>query len=301
MKKLLIIPMLLVCFVSMGQGFLSSVEDDYPPSASRIFDWKNGRETILRIADVDFGDKMTWDDAVNACASLGPGWRLPNKEELQLLYDNRDLIFRNRDDDNGYWGSDEEGDQAWSLSTWGGSKGYYYPKSGTARVRAVTTLGIENPLPGVIGFSIGQTYSESIIGQPISLGSFEIAQFDFQNCLLHGNVADALASLGPGWRLPTYDELYFINQYMAERIKVQNMAERIKVQISDDSGFGLVMGNFNHGDMNDDSFYYFWELLSAPPMDSNLYMNAAKNKMGWGLEQLPANWSCGYVRAIRDI
>gem|GEM_PF-1775378 len=283
MKKLLFIPMLLVCFMSMGQGFLISVEDDYPPSASRIFDWKNGRETILRIADVDFGDKMTWDDAVNACASLGPGWRLPTKAELQLLYDNRDLIFRNRDDSNGYWGVDEEGDQAWSFSTWGGSKGYYYPKSGTARVRAVTTLGIENPLPGVIGFSIGQTYSESIIGQPISFGDFEIAQFDFPHCLYYENTADALASLGPGWRIPTYDELYFLNQF------------------KDGDGFGLVMGNFNHGDKNDSYFYYFYDILSLPREISSLYSNAYKNKMGWGLEALPSNWNCGYLRAVRDI
>ena len=192
MKKLLIIPMLFVCFVSIGQ---------YTPNASKFYDLKNdfSRDAILRIAHVDFGDKMTWDDAVYACASLGPGWRLPTKVELQLLYDNKDYIFRNRDDNNGYWGSEEEGDQAWSFSTWGGSKGYYYPKSGTARVRAVTTSGIENPLPGVIGLSM----------RVINL---EVAQNDFPNEMTYNDAVNACASLGPGWRLPTVDELNILYQ-----------------------------------------------------------------------------------------
>jgi len=197
MKKLLIIPMLFVCFVSMGQD---------SPSASKFYDLKNdfSRDVLLRIAHVDFDDKMTWDDAVNACSNLGIGWRLPTKEELQLLYDNRDYIFRNRDDSNGYWGSDEdeEGDQAWSLSTYGGSKGYYYPKSGTARVRAVTTLGIENPLPGVIGL-------------PMRVGNLEVAQHDFPTTMNWDAALATSPALGPGWRLPTQDELNLLyqNQY----------------------------------------------------------------------------------------
>ncbi len=192
MKKLLIIPMLFVCFVSMGQD---------SPNASYFYDLKNdfSRDALLRIAHVDFNDKMTWDDAVAACARLGPGWRLPTKEELQLLYDNRDYIFRNRDDNNGYWGSDEEGDQAWSFSTWGGSKGYYYPKSGTARIRAVTTLNISNPLPGVIGLSM-------------RVGNFEVAQDDFRTQMNWDEATAACAALGPGWRLPTKDELDILYQ-----------------------------------------------------------------------------------------
>ena len=36
--------------------------------------------------------KMTWVDAMKACANLGEGWRLPTKDELNLLYENKDKI-----------------------------------------------------------------------------------------------------------------------------------------------------------------------------------------------------------------
>ncbi len=32
--------------------------------------------------------QMTWDEAQEYCASLGDGWRLPTKEELNLMYTN---------------------------------------------------------------------------------------------------------------------------------------------------------------------------------------------------------------------
>ena len=35
---------------------------------------------------------MNWDDAKRACANLGRGWRLPTKDELNILYQNRDKI-----------------------------------------------------------------------------------------------------------------------------------------------------------------------------------------------------------------
>lgn len=32
---------------------------------------------------------MTWHEAIIACKKLGPGWRLPTKYELNMLYENR--------------------------------------------------------------------------------------------------------------------------------------------------------------------------------------------------------------------
>ena len=34
----------------------------------------------------DFENKMTWDDAVQACNDIGNGWRLPIKLELEVMY-----------------------------------------------------------------------------------------------------------------------------------------------------------------------------------------------------------------------
>ena len=47
---------------------------------------------ILVVAQHDFPNRMTGEDAKAACAKLGEGWRLPTKDELNLLYQNKDKI-----------------------------------------------------------------------------------------------------------------------------------------------------------------------------------------------------------------
>ena len=39
----------------------------------------------LEVMTEDLEGRMTWDDAMKACADLGDGWRLPTKEELNIL------------------------------------------------------------------------------------------------------------------------------------------------------------------------------------------------------------------------
>ena len=51
------------------------------------------------------------------------------------------------------------------------------------------------------------SYSSSIIGKPIRIGSVEVAQNDFPNFLNWGDAITACAALGNGWRLPTTNEL----------------------------------------------------------------------------------------------
>ena len=46
----------------------------------------------IEVAQHDFPKKMTWDKAKKECESLGSGWRLPNKDELNTLYQNKDKI-----------------------------------------------------------------------------------------------------------------------------------------------------------------------------------------------------------------
>jgi len=51
--------------------------------------------------------RMEWNDAMAACEALGDGWRLPDKDELNLLYQNKEAIggFAN----SSYWSSTEDG------------------------------------------------------------------------------------------------------------------------------------------------------------------------------------------------
>lgn len=55
----------------------------------------------LLVAQNDFPNQMKWRDAKKACANLGPGWRLPTKDELNIMYQNKDKVGGFGSD--GYW------------------------------------------------------------------------------------------------------------------------------------------------------------------------------------------------------
>jgi hypothetical protein len=59
----------------------------------------------LEVAQYDFPNPMNWDSAKKICGTLGKGWRLPTKDELKTLFQNREKIggFEER----GYWSSTE--------------------------------------------------------------------------------------------------------------------------------------------------------------------------------------------------
>jgi hypothetical protein len=72
---------------------------------------------------------------MKACADLGDGWRLPTKDELNLLYKNKEKIggFAN----NYYWSSTEvDNNYAWFQYFGSGFQKANY-KSATNYVRAV--------------------------------------------------------------------------------------------------------------------------------------------------------------------
>jgi hypothetical protein len=46
----------------------------------------------LEIAQFDFLDPMTYDEAARACSKLGEGWRLPTKKEMEEIYENKDML-----------------------------------------------------------------------------------------------------------------------------------------------------------------------------------------------------------------
>ena len=78
MKKLLIIPMLFMCSMVIGQ--------------SKKIIGKPIKIENLEVAQHDFPKEMTWYDAKKACYALGSRWRLPTKDELDILYRNKNEI-----------------------------------------------------------------------------------------------------------------------------------------------------------------------------------------------------------------
>jgi hypothetical protein len=58
----------------------------------------------LEVAQFDFPEKMSWIDAnYGACKKLGDGWRIPDKDELNILFQNKDQI--GGFDGDSYWSS----------------------------------------------------------------------------------------------------------------------------------------------------------------------------------------------------
>ena len=59
----------------------------------------------LEIASADFDSAYNWEDAKNICKGLGEGWRLPDINELKLLFKNRKKIGGFKPEK--YWTGDE--------------------------------------------------------------------------------------------------------------------------------------------------------------------------------------------------
>ena len=75
-----------------------------------------GQSTVkignLEVMTEDLGE-MNWEDAKKACENLGDGWRLPTKDELNILYQNKDVVggFASKF----YWSSTEfDNNIAWT-------------------------------------------------------------------------------------------------------------------------------------------------------------------------------------------
>jgi len=182
----------------------------------------------LVVAEYDFSLMMTWEDALLACNKLGKGWRLPTKDELNVLYENKQKIgnFMNY----GYWSSNEDGwrrdlslfEAGWMQDFYNGYQ-IYNQKSTQNYVRAVRLEASLSTDATMISNSSSTDFSSkyyssfqakidsaSIIGSPIKIGNLLVAEnsFDYTNMNVTWYLVKAACEkLGNGWRLPTKDEL----------------------------------------------------------------------------------------------
>ena len=79
---------------------------------------------------------MNWEDAMAACEAMGDGWHLPTKDELNVLYQNKDAIggFANYN----YWSSTEvDNYYAWLQGFGNGNQLYNFKNANNYVVRAV--------------------------------------------------------------------------------------------------------------------------------------------------------------------
>ena len=159
----------------------------------------------LKIASQDFPNAMSWDDAKEACESLGEGWRLPTKKELNYLYENKvDIGFY---EDNYYWSSTQivyaDFVTSWCQHFVSGEMDDSHLKC-LLFVRAVMTVDIDDD----------ESHEEEldIIGEPIKINDLMIAEYDFPYKMDWDDAMQACKELGEGWRLPTKQEISIIYQ-----------------------------------------------------------------------------------------
>lgn len=92
----------------------------------------------LEVDHYDFPEEMDWNTAIKSCLNLGDGRRLPTKEELNILFKNKETIggFARLD----YWSSTEGQnlELAWYQNFFKGKNATF--KHFKCRVRAVRSL-----------------------------------------------------------------------------------------------------------------------------------------------------------------
>ena len=157
----------------------------------------------FEVAENNFpgGEKMTWEEAKKACESLGDGWRLPTKDELNILYLNKASF--NGIVDNTYWSSTKDGNLALVVSFIDGKSVSSGSSFGWV-VRAIRTMNKGDSDKENI-FSTSD--KQKVIGTTIKIRNLEVAQFDFAQIMNWDLAKLACEALGDGWRLPTKDEL----------------------------------------------------------------------------------------------
>ena len=92
----------------------------------------------LEVAHNDFPGSWSLGVSIKACTKLGEGWRLPTKEEM-------DLIFASRRDIGGfgaymYWYNDARVKESYGFTSFKDGEAGYVDEKGTGRVRAVRTV-----------------------------------------------------------------------------------------------------------------------------------------------------------------
>ena len=73
------------------------------------------------VAETDYPKELGWDEANKATSTIGSGWRLPSKEELNEIYLNIEKL--NIKCEGAYWSSSETEDDKTQRNLLGFSKG----------------------------------------------------------------------------------------------------------------------------------------------------------------------------------
>ena len=165
----------------------------------------------LIVAQNDLPKGLYW-----SFADLGPDWRLPSKDELNLLYLNKKKIGGFSVDNYEYASSttyERDRDKFWVQDFYNGKQDLKnYPILNRSiifileynNVRVVKT---DSQIAFKIRIKDDSIKMARLIVKPIKIGNIEVSQYDFPNKMEWEDAKKACKALGEGWRLPTIDEL----------------------------------------------------------------------------------------------
>ena len=112
-NRTLILNALLIFILFVSCSSPSDSTNDSPTSEQIKIIGKPIRIGNIEVAQYDFPKTMSWYDADESCKGLGDGWRLPTKDELNFMYENKNEIGGFRSGDY-YWSSSmSDGDHGW--------------------------------------------------------------------------------------------------------------------------------------------------------------------------------------------
>ena len=133
------------CTDPIGVGSIPTFLTNYKLLTIKLSNMKLQTPTIIKpefeafeVYHEDLEGHYTWREAKKACAKLGAGWRLPTKEELEEMYEKRDMVggFANND----YWSyTENDTNNAWSQNFSNGNQ-YSLDKNDYISVRAVRNI-----------------------------------------------------------------------------------------------------------------------------------------------------------------
>jgi hypothetical protein len=158
----------------------------------------------LEIAEFNHPNQIQWDSAISISNNLGNGWRLPSLDELNLIFSSK--LKLHDFDDMPYWSINkylyDTSNLIWTFNINSGHKEYFNKRT-HLNVRFVRNVE-ESKKSNLLG------NPNNIIGTPIKISNFEIAQFDFPITMDFESAIIACSNLGSGWRLPTEQEVKLI-------------------------------------------------------------------------------------------
>jgi len=93
----------------------------------------------LEVAENDFPEKISWEEAFKVCLEIGDGWRLPSIDEAKILFKQRNKIGGFQE--YSYWTSTElTSDFVWNQGFTSGKSDYNFSKNGPLCVRIVRSI-----------------------------------------------------------------------------------------------------------------------------------------------------------------